>query len=63
MKSVKMKSEQKLTLDTVPDNPDVMVLSMEKAAAGMNLVHAQHVLFVHPMSFETTARAVAQRKQ
>ena len=40
-----------------------MILSLEKSAPGVNLVHAQHILFVHPMNYDSIDRAVSQRKQ
>eukprot|EP00931_Biecheleriopsis_adriatica_P103463 TRINITY_DN78293_c0_g1_i1.p1 TRINITY_DN78293_c0_g1~~TRINITY_DN78293_c0_g1_i1.p1 ORF type:complete len:1051 (-),score=236.34 TRINITY_DN78293_c0_g1_i1:44-3169(-) len=45
------------------DSPHVIILSLERAAAGANLTRASHVFFVHPMNAETSAVAVAYEKQ
>eukprot|EP00928_Gymnodinium_smaydae_P068344 TRINITY_DN5144_c0_g3_i2.p1 TRINITY_DN5144_c0_g3~~TRINITY_DN5144_c0_g3_i2.p1 ORF type:complete len:115 (+),score=11.11 TRINITY_DN5144_c0_g3_i2:176-520(+) len=43
--------------------PRVLLLSLERAAAGTNLTAASHVLFVHPMNAESAAAATAYEKQ
>ena len=49
--------------DDRPDAPFVLVLSLQRAAAGTNLTSASHVLFVHPMNAETVATAAAYERQ
>jgi len=41
----------------------VMLLSLDRCAAGTNMTAANHVLFVHPMNAETVSTAVAFEKQ
>ena len=43
--------------------PHVLVLSLQRAAAGTNLTAASHVLFVHPMNAETVRTAAAYERQ
>jgi len=49
--------------DTSADAPFVLVLSLQRAAAGTNLTAANHVLFVHPMNAETVETAAAYERQ
>lgn len=42
---------------------EVLILSLESAAAGSNLTAANHVLFVHPMNAETLEVAKAYERQ
>ena len=46
-----------------PDAPFVLVLSLQRAAAGANLTAANHVVFVHPMDAETVRTAAAWERQ
>lgn len=41
----------------------MLVLSLQRAAAGTNLTAASHVLFVHPMNAETVRTAAAYERQ
>jgi len=45
------------------DAPFVLVLSLQRAAAGANLTAASHVLFVHPMNAESVDVAAAYERQ
>jgi len=49
--------------DDRADAPFVLVLSLQRAAAGTNLTSANHVLFVHPMNAETVETAAAYERQ
>eukprot|EP00928_Gymnodinium_smaydae_P068913 TRINITY_DN5220_c2_g3_i2.p1 TRINITY_DN5220_c2_g3~~TRINITY_DN5220_c2_g3_i2.p1 ORF type:complete len:1184 (-),score=141.99 TRINITY_DN5220_c2_g3_i2:148-3699(-) len=49
--------------DTSPDAPFVLVMSLQRAAAGTNLTAASHVLFVHPMNAEEVRTAAAYERQ
>eukprot|EP00746_Dinoflagellata_sp_MGD_P001530 gnl/MRDRNA2_/MRDRNA2_102897_c0_seq1.p1 gnl/MRDRNA2_/MRDRNA2_102897_c0~~gnl/MRDRNA2_/MRDRNA2_102897_c0_seq1.p1 ORF type:complete len:1184 (+),score=191.76 gnl/MRDRNA2_/MRDRNA2_102897_c0_seq1:98-3649(+) len=49
--------------DKKADGPYVLVLSLQRAAAGTNLTSASHVLFVHPMNAETVHTAAAYERQ
>lgn len=49
--------------DDRPDAPFVLVLSLQRAAAGANLTSANHVLFVHPMNAESVHVAAAYERQ
>jgi SNF2 family DNA or RNA helicase len=46
-----------------PDTPFVLVLSLQRAAAGTNLTAASHILFVHPMNAKEMSTAAAYERQ
>lgn len=46
-----------------PTGPFVLVLSLQRAAAGTNLTAASHVLFLHPMNADTVQTAAAYERQ
>ena len=54
---------QRFQEDGRPESPYVLVLSLQRAAAGTNLTSASHVLFVHPMNAETVQTAAAYERQ
>jgi len=54
---------QRFQEDERPASPHVLVLSLQRAAAGTNLTSANHVFFVHPMNAETPQTAAAYERQ
>jgi len=54
---------KKFQEDDTRDAPFVLVLSLQRAAAGTNLTSASHVLFVHPMNADTVHSAAAYERQ
>merc|ERR1712050_281738 len=54
---------QRFQEDKRPNAPFVLVLSLQRAAAGTNLTSASHILFVHPMNAETVQTAAAYERQ
>merc|ERR1719482_2557556 len=41
----------------------VLLLSLESSPSGMNLIHANHCLLVHPMSTDNADTAIAWERQ
>eukprot|EP00929_Paragymnodinium_shiwhaense_P064962 TRINITY_DN32616_c0_g1_i3.p1 TRINITY_DN32616_c0_g1~~TRINITY_DN32616_c0_g1_i3.p1 ORF type:complete len:1241 (+),score=264.55 TRINITY_DN32616_c0_g1_i3:81-3803(+) len=54
---------KKFQEETDENAPYVLILSLQRAAAGTNLTSANHVLFVHPMNAETVSSAAAYERQ
>merc|ERR1712159_491328 len=45
------------------DKKGVLLLSLENSPSGMNLIHANHCLLVHPMFTESVDEAIAWERQ